>query len=101
MKHRDTPYTCHVFVCVNDRKGERQSCADGVGTAIKDLLKQKVEERGWKPQVRVSQSGCLGVCSSGPNVMIYPQKIWFGAVTVDDAEAILARVGELIGRADQ
>jgi len=96
MKENATPYVCHVFVCVNDRKGERKSCADGVGTVIKDLLKQQVADRGWKGRVRVSQSGCLGLCQQGPNVMIYPQGHWFSGVSEPDLPAILDRIEQIL-----
>ncbi len=78
MQKETSPYTCHVFVCTNDRHGERPSCADGGGNAaLKDYLKDQVEKRGWKGRVRVSSGGCMGLCGKGPNVMIYPQKAWF------------------------
>lgn len=97
MESQSSPYRCHLFVCLNDRHGERKSCADGNSPEIRERLRAGVERRGWKGRVRVSQSGCLGLCERGPNVMIYPQGIWFSAVTPDDAEAILDRVAELIG----
>ncbi|MBP7830886.1 MAG: (2Fe-2S) ferredoxin domain-containing protein [Kiritimatiellae bacterium] len=97
MNRLTSPYRCHLFICGNDRQGARKSCADGgAGPAIKDLLKQQVAARGWKGRVRVSQSGCLGLCERGPNVMIYPQGLWFSAVAPADAEAILAEVGKLL-----
>ena len=97
MQQKATPYVCHLFVCVNDRHGERKACADGgVGVALKDHLKAEVERRGWKGRVRVSQSGCLGLCEKGPNVMIYPHGIWFSEVGLTDADAILAKTGELL-----
>jgi (2Fe-2S) ferredoxin len=92
-----TPYLCHIFVCVNDRHGLRQACADGGSPVIKDYLKEQVEKRGWKGKVRVSNCGCMGLCAKGPNVMLYPQGLWFGAVTLQDADAILAKVAEQMG----
>ena len=86
------PYTCHVFVCVKDRQGERKSCADGNSPRIKAILKKEVKARGWADRVRVSESGCLGLCPHGPNVIIYPRKTWFSGVTEADIPAILARV---------
>ena len=96
MNQGNTPYVCHILVCINDRHGERPSCSDGMSLEIRDRLKEEVEKRGWKPRVRVSQSGCLGLCERGSNVMIYPQGIWFSAVTPADADAILAEVEKLI-----
>jgi (2Fe-2S) ferredoxin len=96
MNQANSPYLCHIFVCINDRHGERQSCADGMSAEIKDYLKEQVDKRGWKPRVRVSHSGCMGLCAKGPNVMLYPQGVWFGAVTLADADRILDKVAEFV-----
>jgi (2Fe-2S) ferredoxin len=97
MNRMSSPYRCHIFICVNDRQGARKSCADGGrGPAIKDILKEQVAARGWKGQVRVSQSGCMGLCERGSNVMIYPQGLWFSAVTPTDTDAILEEVAKLL-----
>jgi (2Fe-2S) ferredoxin len=88
----ESPYIAHVFVCTNDRGGERKSCADGNSQLVKAKLKDAVEAKGWKGKVRVSTSGCLGVCGEGPNVMIYPQKLWFSGVSPDDVEAIVSTI---------
>lgn len=96
MERQSSPYVCHVFICTNDRHGARKSCADGEAVALRDDLKKQVEQRGWKPRVRVSQSGCLGLCEKGPNVMIYPQGIWFGGATRADAGRILETIGSLL-----
>ncbi len=96
IAHQETPFVVHVFVCTNDRAGSRKSCADRDSSRLKDLLKEAVGARGWKGQVRVSASGCLGVCDKGPNVMIYPQKLWFSEVAVEDAEALLKVIEDLL-----
>jgi (2Fe-2S) ferredoxin len=93
---KEAPYICHVFVCTNDRKGERRSCADGNSGLIRKTLKQEVGDRGWKKHVRVSKCGCMGLCANGPNVIIYPQKIWFPEVSVDDIGKILSKVEEIL-----
>ncbi len=98
-KERTAPYVCHVFVCVKDRRGERKSCADGGSPAVKTILKKEVKSRGWADRVRVSDSGCLGLCPHGPNVIIYPGKIWFSGVTEADIPAIIARVESELGSA--
>ncbi|MBW1799673.1 MAG: (2Fe-2S) ferredoxin domain-containing protein [Deltaproteobacteria bacterium] len=95
-----SPFLCHVFVCTNDRKGERKSCADGDSAKLRSNLKKEVGKRGWKSRVRVSKSWCMGLCNKGPNVMIYPQGIWFSEVSVDDLDPILIKVGEIVD-ADQ
>ncbi|UWX58116.1 (2Fe-2S) ferredoxin domain-containing protein [Chlorobaculum sp. MV4-Y] len=94
-----SPYIAHVFVCTNDRGGARKSCVDGNSQLVKATLKAAVEAKGWKGKVRVSTSGCLGVCGEGPNVMIYPQKFWFSGVTPDDVDAILSAIERLMSEA--
>ena len=93
---KESPYACHIFVCVNDRQGRRKSCADGHNPAIRLTLKAEIAQRGWPPEVRVSPCGCMGLCADGPNVMLYPQKIWFSQVSEDDAAAILAAVDGIV-----
>lgn len=56
----ESPYAVHLFVCTNDRAGERKSCADDHGLLIKAAIKKAVDEKGWKGKVRVSASGCFG-----------------------------------------
>ncbi len=92
MEEQTVPYGCHIFVCTNDHHGKRKSCADGGNKAVRTLLKAEVKKRGWTGRVRVSQCGCTGLCMKGPNVLIYPQKIWFSDVTEADVTVILAKV---------
>ena len=96
MKSRKTPYKCHVFVCCKSRGGERKSCGDNGDADIKTLLKDEISDRGWKGTVRVSESGCLGVCAVGPNIMIYPQGIWFTQTTSSDMPEILNTIEQLL-----
>ena len=93
---KDTPYICHIFICTNDRKGTRRSCADNGSADIRTKLKEAVSEKGWKGRVRVSQSGCMGLCGNGPNVMLHPQCVWFSEVLMDDVGMIISKVEEIL-----
>ena len=90
------PYTCQIFVCTNDRHGKKKSCADGNASAVRSRLKAEIKDRGWKARVRVSQSGCMGLCMKGPNVILYPENVWFSGVTETDIPDILAKVEPLL-----
>ena len=97
MPIQDTsPYIAHLFVCTNDRKGERKSCADNQSQLVRARLKEVADERGWKGKVRISNSGCMGLCAKGPNVMIYPQKIWFSGVSPEDVDDIVAAIERIL-----
>jgi len=90
------PFICHIFICTFDREGKKKSCADNNSPEIRKALRAAVADRGWEDRVRVSQSGCLGACDSGPVVIIYPQDIWFSEVTKDDIGLILSKVEEIL-----
>ncbi len=97
MKEVQSPFACHIFVCTNCYNEGGKSCSSGNSEKIKKILKEEVRSRGWKERVRVSESGCMGLCTAGPNVLLHPQNIWFNDVGKDDIEAILARTKTIIG----
>ena len=94
---KESPFLSHIFVCTNDRGGERKSCADNNSQLVRSKLKDAVSEKGWKGKVRISKSGCMGLCAKGSNVMIYPQKIWFAGVFPDDVEEIVSTMEGIVG----
>ena len=96
VKESHPGYKCHVFVCVNNRTDERKACAHNKSSEIRQKLKIESRKRWPKETVRVSQSGCLGVCEQGPNVMIYPQNKWFTKVSIADVDQILNEIGKLV-----
>ena len=98
MKVSETPYKCHLVVCTNVRDSGRKSCGSDGGVELKQALKALCNQRGWRGVVRVSAAGCLGLCDSGPNIMLYPQRILFSSVTQDDLPLIVDKVAELIGK---
>jgi (2Fe-2S) ferredoxin len=78
------PFAVHVFVCTGGGTCPHQ----GAGS-VHAYLKQAVATTGLKGKVRVNNSGCLDQCGHGPNLVIYPQNIWYSHVTREEAEAIL------------
>ena len=98
MKQHESPYKCHLFICIKSRDGKRKSCGDPGNPDLKDALKDEIKRRGWKSVARVSESSCLGVCDAGPNIMIYPQKLWLSDVTLDDLPEIFEIVGNALKR---
>ena len=91
MEKRPLPYNKILFVCTNRRpECERVSCAPGGGDRLRDTLKAMVKERGLKGKIRVSQSGCMDRCEKGPNIMLFPDNVWYSGVCEADLESILA-----------
>lgn len=83
------PYQKILFVCVNQREPNETCCAQRASAAIAEALKARVKALGLARHVRVSTSGCQDVCAKGPNVMVFPDNVWYHGVTVDDVERIV------------
>ena len=81
----------HIFVCENSRDASdgRPSCGARGGKQIRAALKVKLAEAGLHKEYRINRAGCLGQCEHGPNVVIYPQGIWYGGVRVEDIDEII------------
>ncbi len=85
------PFVRHVFVCTNDRPADhpRGCCLCRNSPAIRDALKAGVKEAGLGAEVRVNAAGCLDQCEHGVTVVVYPDAVWYGFVTVEDVEQIV------------
>ena len=49
----------------------------------------EIENKGLSSVVRVTPSGCLGPCSEGCSVVVYPDEVWYGKVRVVDVVEIV------------
>lgn len=81
----------HIFICGNQRPPDSpRRCCDPEGKAeLQKSFKQKLAERGLKGRVRANQSGCLDQCEHGPNLVVYPDAVWYGRVTLADVDEII------------
>jgi len=81
----------HLFVCQNDRpQGGRPSCGARGSEAILAALQRAVgkEPELWG-KVAITPCGCLGPCFEGPALVVYPEGVWYGGVTIEDVEEIV------------
>lgn len=81
----------HIFICTSSRvngkpKGfcHAKSAPELVGTFM-----EEIEERGLGGEVFVSNTGCFALCEKGPIVVVYPDNVWYGAVSPDNVEEIM------------
>lgn len=81
----------HIFICLNRREeGHPRGCCDPTGQGeLQRLFKTKLAQRGLKILVRANKSGCLDQCELGPTVVVYPEAVWYGHVSLEDVDEII------------
>ena len=84
---RPLPYKRILFVCINNRPDGEKSCSQA-GEEVRETLKAYVKTKNLKGIVRVSTSGCMDLCAKGPNVMIFPDNIWYSGVGEKEIQEI-------------
>ena len=79
-----------MFVCENVRPAENpKGCCSAKGSPeIRAALKKAVFKAGLRGKVRINKAGCLDQCEHGVTVVVYPEAIWYGHVTLDDVDEI-------------
>ncbi|MCL4440282.1 MAG: (2Fe-2S) ferredoxin domain-containing protein [Firmicutes bacterium] len=81
----------HIFVCTSSRVNGQQKgfCQSRESVEIVNSFMEEIEERGLGGQVMVSNTGCLALCEKGPIVVVYPDNVWYGGVSPEDAVEIM------------
>lgn len=81
----------HIFICENKRPdGHPRGCCAAKGSPeIKEYLKNRLKEEGMLSEYRSNTAGCLDACEYGPAMVVYPEQIWYGAVTKADVDEII------------
>ncbi len=84
--------THHFFVCTNERPEGHflPSCTPRGGKAVFAAFAQELARREYPHGVKVTASGCLTPCNHGPNVVVYPEGVWYAGLTPADVPALMA-----------
>ncbi|MBY0578982.1 MAG: (2Fe-2S) ferredoxin domain-containing protein [Burkholderiales bacterium] len=79
----------HVFFCLNQRTQGEACCNDHDATAMRGHAKDRIKALGLDGKIRINTAGCLGRCSEGPVLVVYPEETWYTYVDIEDIDEII------------
>lgn len=87
-------YKKHIFICTNQKNNNKPCCAAHNMNEIVAYAKQKAAELGItkESKIRINASGCMGRCSEGPVLVVYPSGIWYSYKSQEDVDNILQAI---------
>ena len=81
----------HVFVCTQARPPghPRGSCsASGCAEVMNEFMNQ-IQAGNLFEKIGLTNTGCMGPCSLGPSVLVYPEGVMYGNVKKGDVKTII------------
>ena len=73
------------------RDDPRGSCLARGGDKVRDAFAKELKARNLARVIRANKAGCLDACEHGVCVVVYPEAVWYGAVTPADVPEIVER----------
>lgn len=84
-----------IMVCVNERFGDRPSCAGRGSVRLFEWMVRQAQDEGLP--VKITKSVCQNLCVQGPNIRVLPGPEMFRHVKPYDLPTILSRAREKLG----
>jgi (2Fe-2S) ferredoxin len=80
----------HCFVCCQQRPAghPRGSCGAAGAAPLWERLMSRVNG-AQLTNVSVATTGCLGFCSAGPLMVVYPEGVWYQPKSIADIDRIV------------
>ncbi len=83
------PFRYHVYACQQEKPGNAPCCSGRGSAATLDALRKELAAKGLADAVQVTTCGSLGMCERGPNMVVYPEGVWYAGVQVADVPEIV------------
>ena len=84
------PFKYHIGVCTQQKAENVPCCAAAGSFSIVDALYRELGAAGLSDDVIVSTCGCLGLCDSGPVMLVYPEGTWYVKLAAADVKEVVA-----------
>jgi (2Fe-2S) ferredoxin/SAM-dependent methyltransferase len=83
------PYRLHVYACDQKKAEGAPSCSANGSEGTIQALRRELARQGLAGDVQVTTCGSLGLCTRGPNMVVYPDGVWYSGVHAEDVEEIV------------
>ncbi len=83
------PFRCHVYMCNQVKPEGVPGCAANGSEAVIEAMRKEIGKQGLDAEVQVTTCGSLGLCDRGPNMVVYPEGVWYSGVHVEDVPEIV------------
>ena len=81
----------HIFICLQQRaEGHpRGSCGAKSAEKVFNAFAEGLIRRNLQNRIALTQTGCLGPCQAGANVLVYPGAVMYSWVDIADVPLII------------
>ncbi len=83
------PFRLHVYACQQEKPGNAPCCSARGSAAVLDALRKELAAQKLMGEVQVTTCGSIGMCERGPNLVVYPEGVWYSGVQVADVPELV------------
>ena len=76
-------YRIHALICGGT------GCTSAGSQGVREALEEQIALKGLQDEVKVVQTGCFGLCSLGPVMIVYPEGTFYSKVRPEDVPEIV------------
>ena len=76
-------YRAHVLVCGGT------ACTVSNSQSVYEKMVEEINKAGLQDEIQVVKTGCFGMCKVGPNMVVYPDQVFYTMVQPEDVEEIV------------
>ena len=83
------PFRYHVYVCDQQKAEGVPSCPARGSRGMIEELRRQIVAQGLANEVQITTCSSLGLCERGPNMVVYPEGVWYSGVRAEDVREIV------------
>ena len=74
----------HVLICSGS------NCISRGSKSLRQEFEDNLGRLGIRDEIKLVNTGCVGLCEQGPFVIVYPEGVFYGKVQLSDVEEIVS-----------